>query len=161
VPVTLRSGGRPSLADCVLHFIPAQNVGKRASRSPCRWRHDLAIIEVRGRTRVHLPTKTSMTLGRPLLRTEGVGMSSLAAAQLSPISTSTCRANRPISLGNYPTQPVCQRGKLALQLGRSRPLDCARARASCVASRHLPVRSSSSHDRGRRASQLPACLEKP
>jgi hypothetical protein len=51
-------------------------VGKRASRSPCRWRHDLAN---RGRTRLHPTMKTSMILMSSILRSEGVGMYSLVA----------------------------------------------------------------------------------
>jgi hypothetical protein len=49
------------------YLVAAPNVGKRASVSPCRWRHDL----VNHRSpRTHTctpPTKTSMILGRPLL----------------------------------------------------------------------------------------------
>jgi hypothetical protein len=45
----------------------------------------------------------------------GGGRCAQESSKLSPISTSSKRANRSISLGNYPTRPVCQRGKPALQ----------------------------------------------
>jgi hypothetical protein len=62
------------------HLVAAPNVGKRASKSPCRWRHDLANHRSPMAHTCTPPTNTSMILRRSLLRAECVGMSSLAAA---------------------------------------------------------------------------------
>ena len=63
------------------YLVAAPNVGKRASVSPCRWRHDL----VNHRSpRTHTctpPTKTSMILGATQLRTRMYGRSSFTAVQ--------------------------------------------------------------------------------
>jgi len=61
------------------YLLAAPTVGKRASRSPCRRRHDLANHRS---PRAHTPIpddKTSMILMRSSLCTEVVGMSSLVA----------------------------------------------------------------------------------
>src|SRR5271157_807576 len=71
-------------------LVAAPNVGKRDSRSPCRWRHDLANHRSPRTHTCTPPTKTSMILRRPLLRTEGVGMSSLTAG-LKPDARSSAR----------------------------------------------------------------------
>src|SRR5208283_5889686 len=78
-----RSAGKAHMASAdvvVGHLLAAPNVGKRASKSPCRWRHDLANHRSPMAHTCTPPTNTSMILRRSLLRAECVGMSSLAAA---------------------------------------------------------------------------------
>jgi hypothetical protein len=77
-----KDSGRVASTDVVVsHMVAAPNVGKRASKSPCRWRHDLANHRSPMAHTCTPPTKTSMILGRSLLRAEGVGMSSLTAGR--------------------------------------------------------------------------------
>ena len=81
-------------------------------------------------------------------------------SQLSPINTSAKRANRPIPLGSYPTQPVCQRAKLAPEHPQISSFDCA-TQASSAASRCLSPRSSPSRCIGHPASPASACPRTP
>ncbi len=84
-----RSAGEANIANVdvvVGHLVAAPNVGKRASRSPFRWRHDLANHRSLRAHTCTPPMKTSMILRRLRLRAEGVGMSSRTAGACSPSS---------------------------------------------------------------------------
>jgi len=58
-------------------------------------------------------------------------------SKLSPISVSSKRANRPISLGNYPTDAVCQRDNVTLQERGSIATACGLRDLSTVAQRRV------------------------
>ena len=84
-----RSAGEANIANAdvvVGYLVAAPNVGKRASVSPCRWRHDLANHRSQRAHTCTPPTQTSMILRKLLLRAEGMGMSSLTAGACSPSS---------------------------------------------------------------------------
>src|SRR5208283_4328262 len=90
-----RSAGKAHMASAdvvVGHLVAAPNVGKRASKSPCRWRHDLANHRIPMAYTCTPPTKTPMILGmrksRECLRWQ-LGYSSYSSALASALPLSS------------------------------------------------------------------------
>src|SRR5208283_3807474 len=90
-----RSAGKAHMASAdvvVGHLVAAPNVGKRASKSPCRWRHDLANHRIPMAYTCTPPTKTPMRLGmrksREWLRWQ-LGYSSYSSALASALPLSS------------------------------------------------------------------------